>query len=78
MVWFGLWYLVPLSVIVELYRAGQFYWWMKPEYPEKTINMSQVTDELYHIMFIWYTSSQQVRTHNTSLIEYFTCLYQIV
>jgi cytochrome b561 len=35
--------------IFQLYRGCQFYW-RKPEYPEKTTDMPQVTDTLYHIM----------------------------
>jgi hypothetical protein len=44
----------------QLYRGGQFYWWRKPEDPEKTTDLSQVTDKLEHLALI------EIRTHNIS------------
>ena len=37
-----------------------FFWWRKPEYLEKTIDMSQVTDKLYQV----HLAMSGIQTHN--------------
>ena len=39
----GIWVLNATFSNFQLCRGGQFYWWRKSQYPEKTTDMSQVT-----------------------------------
>ena len=46
-----------------LYRGSQFYWLRKLGYPEKTTDLPQVTDKLYHILLYRLSG---IHTHNVS------------
>ena len=55
--WLHLWFdfdlifgiLTPLSAIFQLYHGDQFWWWRKPEYPERTTDPGQAYGKLYHL-----------------------------
>ena len=59
----GLWHLMPLSTIFQLYCGGEFYRRRKPEYPEKTTDLSQT---LSHNFVSSTPRLRGIQTHNVS------------
>ena len=52
----------------QLYRGGQFYWWRKLEYTGETTDLPQVTDKLYHIIFVSSAPCHERGSNSRSLV----------
>ena len=56
-----------VEAMFKLYCGGQFYWWRKAEFPEKTTDLPQVTDKLCHIiLYRIHIDMSGMRIHNIS------------
>jgi len=66
--WWPHWYLQHfLSIVFLLYLVGQFYCLEKPEYSEKNIFRSQITEKMYHIkLYRVHLAMRGIQAHSAS------------
>ena len=63
----GLWCLMPLSTIFQLYRGGQLYWWRKPTCRKSLTNFITKL-MLYH--HIWIQCMYKTHDKNSKIIKH--------
>ena len=58
--------IAPLSIIFQLSRVGQFYWWRKPRYPEKPPTCGKSLTTLIKMLHRIHLAMIGIRTFNFS------------
>ena len=79
LIWFDLLCFTPLSAIFQLYHGDQFWWWKKPEYPERTTDHGQATGKLYYLRLgvectLFCNLQSRARTHAVLVIGLYELL----